>query len=174
MPLVEIHEEIDQWIYAELHTMILELNAALESYTLEPATRILTSFIEKLTNRYVRRSRRRFWAEGMEADKKAAYHTLWNVLETFMLCAAPFVPFTTEKIWLEMKKMQEVTDLESIHLQYRPYASKAYTNDTLVDEVETVRKVIKGALYIRAKNKVIISFIYPIMKGTLLTKIKTK
>lgn len=97
--------ELDQWITSELHQMMKELNDSLVSFELEPATKILLSFVEKLTNRYVRRSRRRFWSSGMENDKVAAYTTLREVLETFLKCAAPFAPFITEKIWLEMQEM---------------------------------------------------------------------
>jgi isoleucyl-tRNA synthetase len=106
LPLIQNANELDQWITSELHQMMKELNESLGSFELELATKILLSFVEKLTNRYVRRSRRRFWASGMEDDKVAAYTTLREVLETFLQCAAPFAPFITEKIWLEMQAMR--------------------------------------------------------------------
>ena len=110
----------------------------------------------------------------MEDDKVAAYTTLWEVLETFLKCAAPFAPFITEKIWLEMselcsqnlelraRKAEAAQSFEllalssnhSIHLEHRPLQSDLYINTQLIEEVETVRKIIKGALYLRAKKQV--------------------
>ncbi len=148
LPTQPLHNELDQWIYAELHAMINELDTAMNAYTIEPATKVLLGFVEKLTNRYVRRSRRRFWASGMDQDKSSAYQTLRTVLKTYLQCAAPYVPFITEHI------RQEMWHAESIHLSYWPTTSKKWINVELMEEITTVRKIIKWALYVRAKNQI--------------------
>lgn len=73
----------------------------------------------------------------MNDDKQSAYATLWIVLRNFLKAAAPFMPFTTEKIWQAMGEKQ------SIHLAYRPQSSTVWINQTLIDEITTVRKIIK-------------------------------
>jgi len=128
LPTQPLHNELDQWIYAELNGMVQELDQAMEGYTLEPATKVLLSFVEKLTNRYVRRSRRRFRASGMDQDKQSAYQTLRTVLITYLQCASPYVPFITEHIW------QEMWHNESIHLSYRPMSSEKWVNHELISE----------------------------------------
>jgi isoleucyl-tRNA synthetase len=96
IPLQPIHNELDQWIYAELHRVIMLVDEHLASYAIEHATKVLIGFVDSLTNWYVRRSRRRFWASGMEQDKRSAYQTLWDVLQTYLRLLAPFAPFTSE------------------------------------------------------------------------------
>ena len=139
---MKIENELDKWILAETYKMLAEVDKALETYELEPATKALTACMDSLTNRYLRRSRRRFWAEGMEQDKQAAYATLREVLTMYLQVAAPFTPFITESIWQEMQKFTE-KDRDSIHVSYRPLGSDAYIDETLIDEITTVRKIIK-------------------------------
>ena len=171
LPTLKIGNELDQRILAEVYKMLAEVDTALETYELEPATKALMNFMEKLTNWYLRRSRRRFRATGMDADKQAAYATLREVLRIYLKVAAPFAPFVTESIWLEMGAFvtasetkqshdQEIATSQaprnddSIHLQYRPLGSDKYINEELIDEIATVRKVIKGAMYLRAKHQI--------------------
>lgn len=90
----------------------------------------------------------------MDEDKASAYATLRNVLSTYLKIAGPFAPFTTEYLWQEMKQFQENPMHGSVHLEYRPLGSKAYIHQELIDEIATVRKIIKGAMYLRAKNKI--------------------
>lgn len=172
MPTLKIENELDQRILAEAYKMLAEVDTALETYELEPATKALMNFMEKLTNWYLRRSRRRFRASGMDTDKQAAYATLREVLRMYLKVAAPFAPFMTESIWLEMEgfsltpqpplptiprssSLGEGEDVcRSVHLEYRPLGSAKYINETLIDEIATVRKVIKGAMYLRAKHQI--------------------
>ncbi len=103
LPNLRLINELDQWILAELYSTLAEVDRAMVDYEIEPATKAMIEFIEKVTNRYVRRSRRRFWSEGMDEDKMAAYTTLWEVISTYVKMAAPFAPFITEQIWQEMQ-----------------------------------------------------------------------
>jgi isoleucyl-tRNA synthetase len=91
----------------------------------------------------------------MTDDKHQAYQTLFTVIRTYLQLCAPFIPFVTEHLRQELLQFTDMkTDHPSIHLQARPLASSLYINQELIDEIETVRKVIKGALYLRAKHQV--------------------
>lgn len=96
LPLSQIHDELDQRLFAELHDMIRALDTAMSTYYFDAAAKIVSGFIDKLSNRYVRRSRRRFRSSGMDEQKYAGYYTLFEVIRTYLLVLAPFVPFVTE------------------------------------------------------------------------------
>ncbi|MBP6256416.1 class I tRNA ligase family protein [Patescibacteria group bacterium] len=116
----------------------------MHEYKLEEATQHLVSFVEKVTNWYLRRSRRRFWTEAMTEDKQQAYTTLFTVLRTYLQLCAPYIPFVTEQLWQELSTFSNTTEAHpSIHLQSRPLSSPIYSNQQLIEEVETVRKIIK-------------------------------
>jgi isoleucyl-tRNA synthetase len=155
LPLTPIHNELDQWVLAESHRTIWLVDRALLEYRLEEATQHLVNFVEKVTNWYLRRSRRRFWTEAMTDDKQQAYTTLFTVLRTYLQLCAPFIPFVTEQLWQELSGFT-MTDNNhpSVHLQNRPLSSPTYINQQLIEEVETVRKIIKWTMYLRAKHKV--------------------
>lgn len=157
LPTTLIHNEIDQWILSELYTMMWEMDQKLAWYELEPATKLLMWFMDKLTNRWLRRSRRRFRAEWMTEDKQAVYWTLREVLSIYLKLAAPFAPFVTEWVWQEMNAFKAKNwklKTESIHLEYRPLHSDKYVNQELSDEIAEVRKIIKWAMYLRAKHQI--------------------
>lgn len=150
----QITNDLDKWILSELHATMLKLHGFLGRYILDEATKTAMDFMDKLTNRYLRRSRRRFRANGMDQDKYAAYATLYEVLRKYLLILAPFAPFITEHLWLNLAGFQEDVHEESIHLQYRPMMNKRYINPELMEEIAEVRKIIKSALFIRARNKI--------------------
>ena len=91
----------------------------------------------------------------MDADKNAAYSTLYTVLKTYLQMLAPFLPFITEKLWQNLTEFS-TEKVDSIHLTYRPIASELYISPDLMEEIAQVRKIIKLALFVRAKNKVAI------------------
>lgn len=155
LPLASLANELDQRVLAELHRTIDLVDETLSALQIESATQQLISFIEKLTNWYLRRSRRRFRTETMTEDKQQAYATLFTVIRTYLQLCAPFIPFVTEQLWQDMSEftLQKSTH-PSVHLQNRPLTSSLYVNQQLINEIETVRKVIKGALYLRAKQQV--------------------
>lgn len=90
----------------------------------------------------------------MDADKLAAYETLREVLEIYVRVAAPFAPFITEHIWQHMHAFRGEQASGSVHLTYRPLGTNKYINHTLIEEISTVRSIIKGAMYLRAKHKI--------------------
>ena len=157
LPTYQITSELDRWILAELHKTLASVDEMLRNYAIDSAIKSWTDFIEKLSNRYLRRSRRRFRENGLSADKISAYATIYEVLTTYLKMMAPFTPFVTEHIWLQLETFSsEKTDQksESIHLQSWPFASVHYIDEQLMQEIALVRKAIKLALFIRSKNKI--------------------
>lgn len=98
LPTYTIANELDKWILAELHQTLLNVDTYLQACELDSAIKSGTDFIEKLTNRYLRRSRRRFRGSEMTTDKYSAYATLFEVLRTYLKLMAPFTPFITEEL----------------------------------------------------------------------------
>ena len=157
LPTYQITSELDRWILAELHKTLASVDEMLRNYAIDSAIKSGTDFIEKLSNRYLRRSRRRFRENGLSTDKISAYATIYEVLTTYLKMMAPFTPFVTEHIWLQLEAFSsEKTDKKSksIHLQAWPFASVYYIDEQLMQEIALVRKAIKLALFIRSKNKI--------------------
>ena len=156
LPNYAICNELDRWILAELHQTLHNLDQGLRNYNLDGAIKSGIDFIEKLSNRYLRRSRRRFRGHDMTADKHSAYSTLFEVLTTYLQMMAPFTPFITEDLRkrLQAFRGEENKKTESIHLSFWPFTNKLYIDRDLMDEITTVRKAIKVALFIRSKNKI--------------------
>lgn len=156
LPNYAICNELDRWVLAELHQTLDNLDQGLRNYNLDGAIKSWIDFIEKLSNRYLRRSRRRFRGHDMTADKHSAYSTLFEVLTTYLQMMAPFTPFITEDLRkrLQAFRGEEKLKTESIHLSFWPFTNKLYIDRDLMDEITTVRKAIKLALFIRSKNKI--------------------
>lgn len=158
LPTYTIENELDKWILAELHKTLLNVDTGLQAYNLDGAIKEGIDFIEKLSNWYLRRSRRRFRENGLTADKISAYETMYEVLTAYLQMMAPFTPFITENIRLRLQNFnqqaQKASKPESIHLQNWPFASQYYIDEQLMQEIAIVRKAIKLALFIRSKNKI--------------------
>ncbi len=155
LPIYRITSELDKWILSEYYSTLKQVDDALRKFYLDIATRKVISFIDKLTNWYVRRSRRRFWAEGLWEDKLSAYYTLYEVLLWYLKMLAPFAPFITEYLYLKlMDNLTENRLWDSIHLLGWEIFSDKYVNKKLEEEISLVRRIIKLWLYIRAKNKI--------------------
>lgn len=152
LPSYRITRDMDRWILAELHDTAEDVESAMESYALDGAANACLDFIEKLTNRYIRRSRRTFWASGMDADKLSAYNTIAYVLDYFVKLIAPFAPFVSEHLWQDMHKKHE--GFSSVHLQHMPLSSKHYVDQNLLQEIDLVRKIISLGLALRSKHSI--------------------
>ena len=96
---VRIFTSLDRWIRARLAELTNEMSAALSDYDMSRAAKAAEIFVDDLSNWYVRRSRRRFWKSVGDADKQAAYSTLYEVLVTFAKLLAPMLPFVTEALY---------------------------------------------------------------------------
>jgi isoleucyl-tRNA synthetase len=105
--------QLDRWIISESERMVLEITEQMDRYDLQRAVDVFIDFIDLLNNWYIRRSRRRFWRSGNDADKQEAYQSLHGALTKLILCAAPFIPFITEEIYSNLRTSEMPA---SIHL----------------------------------------------------------
>ncbi len=132
---------MDKWLLSKLNTVIKEVDENLDHYAIPEAARALDNFVDEMSNWYVRRSRERFWAKGMEQDKINAYMTLYTALVTICKCAAPMVPFITEEIYQNLVCSLDKEAPESIHLCDFPVADERLIDKELEDNMEVVLKV---------------------------------
>ncbi len=156
LPNYSINNELDKWILAELHTLGLQVEQEMNKYFLDTSAKLVLWFIEKLNNRFIRRSRRRFRASGMDQDKNSAFNTLFEVLQSYLKICAPFAPFVSEHMYLQLQNFtkQGKTEWDSIHLKHFPLYSEKYIDTQLLEEIGIVRRIISLGLFIRSKNKI--------------------
>ncbi len=133
---------MDRWILSKLNTLTKNCDDFLEHYKINETTRILQDFVDDLSNWYVRRSRERFWAKGMEQDKINAYMTLYTCLVTLSKLAAPMIPFMTEDIYRNLVCTIDKTAPESVHLCDYPTVNEAWIDKELEENMEAVLKVV--------------------------------
>jgi len=144
-PPVAERSEIDRWIISVLQSLIADVNDEMEEYRLFAVIPPIIGFVSHLTNWYIRRSRRRFWAhrgQGDDADKLAAFATLYEVLVTFAKVAAPFLPFVTEEIYQGLVRSVDASAPASVHLVDYPVADTDLIDRDLESAMETVRTVV--------------------------------
>ncbi len=134
--------KMDKWILSRLNTTIGEADSNLAAYKIPETARALDSFVDDLSNWYVRRSRERFWAKGMEADKVSAYMTLYTCLLTISKAAAPMVPFMTEAIYQNIVRSVDNNALESIHLCDYPMADSKMIDTELEEQMSVMLKIV--------------------------------
>ncbi len=145
-PSESLDNPLDEWIVSRLHQLTAEVTERMDAYDLPNALKPILPFIDDASNWYVRRSRRRFWKSGDDADKNNAYKTLHYVLVQLSMVLAPFTPFLAEELY------QKLTGGESVHLLDWPKAG--HVNELLVDKMTTVRELINAGLSQRASAKI--------------------
>ena len=133
---------MDRWVFSRLNTMVRTVDECLGSYRVTEAAKALQSFVEELSNWYVRRSRSRFWAKGMEQDKVDAYLTLYTALVTTVKAAAPMVPFITESIYRNLVCSVDKNAPISVHLADFPTVNEAWIDTELEANMEIVLAVV--------------------------------
>ena len=133
---------MDKWLLSKLNTMVKTVDEDLGSYKIPEAARALQEFVDDMSNWYVRRSRERFWAKGMEQDKINAYMTLYTALVTISKAAAPMIPFMTEEIYQNLVRSVDKDAIESIHLCDFPKVEEAWINKELEDDMEELLKIV--------------------------------
>jgi len=129
---------IDRWALARLNGLVRDVTASLEAYEVYPAARAIEAFVDELSNWYVRRNRRRFWKSEADADKQAAYHTLYTCLVTVAKLAAPFAPFVSEVIYRNLVAERVPSAPESVHLARWPGVDEALLDEGLVADTEAL------------------------------------
>ena len=130
---------LDTWLLSITQKLVKDVTCGLDDYDLSGAVDPIVSFIEELNNWYIRRSRRRFWKSENDSDKKEAYEALYIALKTFCQVAAPFIPFITEEMWLNLKTEG---DKESVHLTDYPVYNAKWHNEELEFKMATVQKAV--------------------------------
>ncbi|MEC5424268.1 isoleucine--tRNA ligase [Virgibacillus sp. C22-A2] len=127
---------LDKWILSRLNTVIREVAQSLDDYDITKGARSIATFVDELSNWYVRRSRQRFWSSGMNDDKRSAFSTLFEVLKKLTQLMAPYTPFVTEDIYSNLVK-------ESVHLSDYPQPDETLIDEQLENDMDAVLEIIE-------------------------------
>ena len=133
---------MDKWLLSKLNSAIKAVDEDLANYKIPEAAKALQSFVDDMSNWYVRRSRERFWAKGMEQDKINAYMTLYTALVEICKTAAPMIPFMTEDIYQNLVRSIDANAPESIHLCDFPKVNEAHIDKELEENMDRVLKLV--------------------------------
>lgn len=145
----ENREEIDKWILSKYNKLVKECTQSYDTFDLTKVVRKVTNFVsEDLSNWYIRRTRRRFWASELDDNKKAVYNTTYEVLEGLCKLIAPIVPFVSEEIYTNL------TGKESVHLQDFPVYDETKINEKIEEKMDLVRNIISLGRNAREEAKI--------------------
>ncbi len=133
---------MDKWILSKLNTLIKFVDDSLNAYKITEPARAMMEFIDDLSNWYIRRSRERFWANGMPQEKINAFMTLYTVLVEFIKLAAPFIPFLTEDIYSNLVLSVDKSAPESIHFCDYPQFYQEFVDKELEKNMDEVLKIV--------------------------------
>ena len=133
---------MDKWLLSRLNSCVKTVDECLANYKIPETTKALQAFVDDMSNWYVRRSRQRFWAKGMEQDKINAYMTLYTALVTFIKASAPMIPFMTEDIYQNLVKSVNPDAPESIHLCDFPAVDEAMIDEKLERDMGEVLDIV--------------------------------
>jgi len=161
---VEDRMEIDRWIMSELNKTIKDVNRLLEDFNVTESGRLIQDFVDKLSNWYVRRSRRRFWKSEEDIDKISAYLTLYECLLTVVKLTAPYIPFISEDIYKNLTASIG-KGVESVHLEDYPEADQSLIDEDLSFKMNAARKVVGLGRAVR--NKINIKTRQPVEKVSI-------
>jgi isoleucyl-tRNA synthetase len=148
-PPVAERSALDRWALSEAHRLARDVDDALASYDTQRAGRLLSGYVDDLSNWYVRRSRRRFWA-----GDPAALATLHECLYVVTLLMAPFTPFITERVWQDLFASTSEELPDSVHLAAWPQVDGGLIDDTLADQMSLVRRLVELGRAARATSSV--------------------
>ncbi|MBI3976638.1 MAG: isoleucine--tRNA ligase [Chloroflexi bacterium] len=145
------HSLLDRWVRSELHQLVANVTTMLEHYEPTGAGRAIEEFVDVLSNWYVRRSRRRFWKTRSDADKVAAYATLYECLVTAGKLLAPFTPFVAEELYQNLVRAVQSGAPESVHLADFPVADAALIDRQLMDDMRLIMRLVSLGRAARSK-----------------------
>ncbi|MCM0650965.1 isoleucine--tRNA ligase [Clostridium swellfunianum] len=160
---------MDKWVMSKLNTLVKTVDDHLGNYRITQAALEIESFVDELSNWYVRRNRARYWTEELTDDKVGAYVTLYRVLKTLSLVAAPFVPFITEEIYQNLVVSLDKNAPESIHLCHWPLVQEELIDKDLEAEMDLAYRVVK--LGRSARNSANIKNRQPLSQMLISTKV---
>ena len=147
---IQNREEIDQWIISELHTLIREVEIGYESYEPTKVARLIQDFvINKFSNWHIRLSRRRFWKGEFNEDKKNAYRTVYECLNTIAIISCPIAPFYMDRLYNDINNSSK-----SVHLANFPKANSSFINKKLEFRMSIAQKITSNILALRKKEKI--------------------
>jgi isoleucyl-tRNA synthetase len=153
-PALKDRPELDRWLVSTLQSLVAEVNTQMEGYYLYKVVPPMLSFIDDLTNWYIRRSRARFWGKGLTDDKRAAYATLYEVLVTFSKVLAPVMPFMAESMYQRLVKEPGVSGArDSVHLCDYPLVDAALIHRDIEAAMAAVRTAVGLGRALRDKHK---------------------
>ena len=161
---------MDKWLLSKLNSVVKTVDDCLANYKIPESARALQEFVDEMSNWYVRRSRERFWAKGMEQDKINAYMTLYHALVTIAKTAAPMIPFMTEDIYQNLVRSVDKDAPESIHLCDFPTVNEAWIDKDLEADMKELLEIVVlgracrntaniknrqpiGTMYVKAEKK---------------------
>ena len=168
----EYSSGLDVWITSELHQLILQVDEALDSYNPTDAGRRIEEFVERLSNWYVRRSRRRFWKSESDADKLGAYFTLYDCLVTLSKLIAPLIPFTAEEMYQNLVRSVHPDAEESVHLCPFPTADRTKIDETITADTQLAMKI--ASLGRAARSKASIKVRQPLARVVVKTRSRSE
>lgn len=163
-PPVAERDLLDRWVLSELHKLVQTVTTAYDNYDVTNATRPVERFVDLLSNWYVRRSRRRFWASGMDADKRGAYATLYECLVTVSHLLAPAMPFLSDTMYRNLVWTPDGSKPDSVHLSSWPVANLSLVDETLSEEMALVQQLVSVGL--AARNAVDMPVRQPLATAT--------
>ena len=143
---------LDRWILSELQTLVRIINEEMEAYRLYRTVPAMVQFVEKLTNWYIRRSRRRFWKSEDDEDKASAYATLYRVLVTFVKTLAPVLPFVSESIYRNLVASRDSSAPESVHLCDMPQVDESMRDSALEAQMELAMQAVGLGRSLRSRH----------------------
>jgi len=155
--------DLDRWLLSELHALVRDVTTALETYDVTGATRPIQVFVDSLSKWYLRRSRRRFWKSESDADKNAAYATLYEALVTLSKLLAPTMPFLAEELYQNLVRSTDPKAPESVHLTDWPIFDDSRIDDGLNTDMELVVKL--ASLGHSARNQAAIKVRQPLSEA---------
>ena len=149
---VQPTHRLDRWILSELQTLVHVINEEMTAYRLYRTVPAMVAFVGKLTNWYIRRSRRRFWKSEDDADKASAYATLYRVLVTFSQSLAPVLPFITETIYRNLVCRCDAQAPPSIHLCDMPQADESFRDADLEAQMALASRTVSLGRSLRSRH----------------------
>ncbi|MBP5538784.1 MAG: isoleucine--tRNA ligase [Bacteroidales bacterium] len=169
-PVIPVSQrpEFDRWIISNLHSLIGKVEACYEDYNVTDAGRMIQDFVcDDLSNWYIRLNKKRIWTSGASDDKLSAYQTIWEVLKTVALLAAPIAPFFTDRLWCDL-----VPGAKNVHYERMPACDESLIDTALEERMALAQKTCSMVLALRKKvginvKKPLPRLMVPVLSGRL-------
>jgi len=145
---------LDRWIISKSHQLTADAKLSYENFEVDKLLKNVESFLDDLSNWYIRRNRRRFWKSENDADKFVAYQTLYEVLLDLIKILSPIIPFVAERMYLNITKDDNNENNNSIHLSSFPQSDHSKIDNALIEKVDSLKRVIESGRAVRKKANI--------------------